>query len=223
MILKKLTTIFLVISLLPALAYGAAFQFGGIRHDLTSITSAAGTTTLTKTSTQVQRVTGSTTQTIKLPNCTTLAVGYWYIVSNDSSGSVTVTDSSGNTLATLANTDSAKFYVHSVGSADNWNVHKSIASSSGGSGWSGNTKTCSSSCTAGSTDDFIFVTSAATVTLRAATSTRTLTVSNLSTARVDVIPAGSDTILFDTMMILSGTRGESYLMISNGGTTWGVF
>lgn len=197
----------------------AGFQFGGLKMDLASVTSAGGTTTLTKASKQIQRVTGSSIQNVDLPDTSTLSVGYWYIVTNESSATVTVRNNGGSTLASLSTNSWGFFHVTSVSGANNWNT-KTSSGSSGGSG-SLNITTCSASCTAGSTDDVIWVTSAATVTLRAATSTRGLYVVNLATV-TDIVPAGSDTILYDDRLQLS-QRGDSVLLISNGGTTWGVF
>lgn len=63
----------------------------------TSFTSSGGTTTLTATSTMWQKVGGTNTHTVKLPDATTLPQGAQYVVDNDSSGDVQVVDA-GNTL-----------------------------------------------------------------------------------------------------------------------------
>ena len=65
---------------------------------LTTITSGGTTTTLNSTSTYYQHIVGTTTQTIKLPDLTTIANGTTYIIDNDSTGNVTITDSAGTTL-----------------------------------------------------------------------------------------------------------------------------
>ena len=218
--MKIFGKIFFGFSLLTGVAHGAAFQFGGVRLDTTAITSAAGTTTLTKASTQMQRVTGSTTQTVKLPNCTTLQAGYWYAVVNESTGTVTVQNSSASSLTTLAQGEWAIFSVTSAASADNWSTMKSVPSGSSG-GANLNITTCSGSCTASASDDVIWVTSSATVTLRAATSTKALYVLSLATT-TNIVPAGSDTILYDNMLTLNG-YGQSVILITNGGTTWGIW
>lgn len=67
----------------------------------TSTATAAGTTTLTIASSQIQVFTGSTTQTVKLPT-TSVPAGHPNIIVNQSSGAVTVQSSGGNTIATLA-------------------------------------------------------------------------------------------------------------------------
>src|SRR4051812_45005394 len=74
--------------------------------DYTTTATAAGTTTLTVASTQLQFFTGSTTQTVLLPVTSTLtALGFSYKIVNNSSGVVTVSSSGSNTiLAMSANT-----------------------------------------------------------------------------------------------------------------------
>lgn len=72
-------------------------------NGFTTIATAAGTTTLTVTSTGIQQFTGATTQTVKLPT-TGVVAGQQYIVLNSSSGLVTVQSSGSNTI-----------YVHASG------------------------------------------------------------------------------------------------------------
>ena len=75
----------------------------------TSTATTGGTTTLTVASTQYQRFTGTSTQTVKLPDATTLQKGFVFIVDNDSTGSLTVVDNASSTLDTIIS-----------GSIDNW-------------------------------------------------------------------------------------------------------
>ena len=63
---------------------------------------AAGTTTLTVASKQLQYFTGSTTQTVILPVTSTLVTGQSFTVVNNSSGVVTVQSSGGNSLQAMA-------------------------------------------------------------------------------------------------------------------------
>lgn len=65
---------------------------------VTSITAAAGTTTLNAASTYYQEVVGTTTQTIKLPDATTLLKGTTFIVDNNATGIVTITDFASSSL-----------------------------------------------------------------------------------------------------------------------------
>ena len=71
----------------------------------TTVATAAGTTVLTATSNQLNFFTGVTTQTVTLPVASTLVLGQYFLVRNNSSGIVTVQSSGGNTiLAMPANT-----------------------------------------------------------------------------------------------------------------------
>lgn len=65
------------------------------------VTSAAGTTTFTSSSQTVQILTGSSTQTFKLPNATTLQVGRQFRIQNNSTGTLTVQFNDASTAATV--------------------------------------------------------------------------------------------------------------------------
>jgi len=62
---------------------------------------AGGTTTLTNASATQQNFTGSTTQTLVLPVTSTLALGWAFEIINNSTGTVTVQSSGGNTVGTV--------------------------------------------------------------------------------------------------------------------------
>ena len=95
----------------------------------TSITAAGTTTTLTNASTQVQAVTGTTTQTIQLPQATTLLKGTVYTVANSSTGTVTVKDNASTTLETIPTGGAAQFLCIANGtSAGTWGVRVFAAS-----------------------------------------------------------------------------------------------
>jgi hypothetical protein len=64
----------------------------------TSTTTAAGTTTFTVASTYYQRFVGSTTQTVVLPDATTVAKGQGFIIDNDASGSLSLQSNGGGAL-----------------------------------------------------------------------------------------------------------------------------
>lgn len=68
-----------------------------------SIVSAAGTTTLTNTTARNIIVTGTSTQTIVLPDVTTLALGWSFTITNSSTGNVTLQSSGGNSFPTTIN------------------------------------------------------------------------------------------------------------------------
>lgn len=89
----------------------------------TATATAAGTTTLTIDSSQVQEFTGSTTQTVKLPTTSVIA-GQEYRIINNSSGVVTVQSSGANTIDTVAG-GSAKIFLAQVDTpttAAHWRV-----------------------------------------------------------------------------------------------------
>jgi len=72
---------------------------GGVRFSFTSITSAGTTTTLTSSSNSNYRITGTSTQTIKLPSSYT--AGHTFQIHNESTGTVTVTSSDNSVITTL--------------------------------------------------------------------------------------------------------------------------
>ena len=88
------------------LAYGgtgvttAPAAFANIQGFTTTAT-AAGTTTLTNTSSVYQIFTGTTTQTIVLPVTTTLAQGWTFHIVNNSTGNLTVNSSGANLVVTV--------------------------------------------------------------------------------------------------------------------------
>ena len=68
----------------------------------TTTATAAGTTTLTVASAYLQYFTGSTTQTVAMPDVTTLALGMQWLIVNNSSGAVTVQSSGANSIQVMA-------------------------------------------------------------------------------------------------------------------------
>ena len=68
----------------------------------TSTVSSVTTIVLTAASTQYQRITGTATQTIQLPDATTLPSGFIFYIDNDSSLSATVKDNASTTLDIIA-------------------------------------------------------------------------------------------------------------------------
>ena len=73
-----------------------------ITQAVNSTVSAAGTTTLTPASPHFQILTGTTTQTFKLPDATTLSNGSSWVFDNDSTGNLTVTDYASATVDVVA-------------------------------------------------------------------------------------------------------------------------
>jgi hypothetical protein len=91
---------------------------------------AAGTTTLTVASAPLQQFTGSTTQTVVLPDATTLSLGHSFTILNRSSGAVTVNKNGGSLVQAVAAGSQLNVVVTDVStSAGTWD-----ASVSGGTG-----------------------------------------------------------------------------------------
>lgn len=74
----------------------------GVNGGFSTTATAAGTTTLTVTSNQIQEFTGSTTQSVVLPAVSTLPqTGFYFVVINNSTGVVTVKSSGSNTIVAM--------------------------------------------------------------------------------------------------------------------------
>ena len=95
----------------------------------TTTATATGTTTLTVSSKTRQVFTGSTTQTMVMPDATTLQLGRAFKVTNNSTGNVTVNANGGGLLQIVYPNSSAEFVATSVGtSAGTWAYPKSMTS-----------------------------------------------------------------------------------------------
>lgn len=70
--------------------------------NIATTATAAGSTVLTITSAHTQQFTGTTTQTVVLPNATTLSNGHSFLITNRSSGVVTVNANGGGLVQTMA-------------------------------------------------------------------------------------------------------------------------
>lgn len=87
----------------------------------TSITTAAGTTTLTTTSTPVQIFTGTTTQTVVLPDATTLKKDRTFQIINTSTGIITVNFNGGSLAVSIPSNNAAIIKVLDIStSAGTW-------------------------------------------------------------------------------------------------------
>jgi hypothetical protein len=93
------------------------------------ITAAAGTTVLTNSSAAWQQVVGTTTQSIQLPDATTLYKGLAFTITNASTGAVTVKDSASTTLDTIVTGGSAIMVLTANGtSAGTWVAYSYLPS-----------------------------------------------------------------------------------------------
>ena len=92
-------------NLLPLYDANVNLSANNMMSGYATTATAAGTTTLTVGSAQMQYFTGTTTQTVVLPVTSTLALGHQFWITNNSTGVVTVQSSGANTIqAMVANT-----------------------------------------------------------------------------------------------------------------------
>lgn len=111
------------------------FKRGALIERTTSTATAAGTTTLVNTSTTFQRFTGTTTQTVVLPDATTLSLGQKFVIQNRSTGAVTIQDGTATLLTTLAAGLDMNLQIYSIGStAGTWDTSNPYTTSGGGGG-----------------------------------------------------------------------------------------
>lgn len=97
----------------------------------TSTVSSATPISLTAGSARYQKITGTSAQTINLPDATTLITGWIFEINNNSTGAITIKDNGGTTLYTIP----AGGYANSINTnngsaAGSWDIHSSIPSNS---------------------------------------------------------------------------------------------
>lgn len=110
-------------------------QLNNLIENGQTVTTAAGTTTLTVASPYFTQFNGSSTQTCQLPSASTLVQYQSFYIANRSAGTVTVTDGSGSTVSSMLGATQAIFTVTNIGStAGSWDVSSSAASSGGSGG-----------------------------------------------------------------------------------------
>lgn len=111
---------------------GSYFKQGRLVESTATTATAAATTTLTASSAMFQQFTGTTTQTVVLPDASTLQVGASFEITNRSTASVTVKYNDGSTTADTVAAGTKTIFRVIVASAGNgtWDV----ASSTSGAG-----------------------------------------------------------------------------------------
>lgn len=90
----------------------------GLIEGVTNTATAGGTTVLTKDSQTNQRFTGTLTQTVQLPDATTIPIGRRFYITNRSTGNLTIIRGGGGVQSTLYPTNSAEVRLMIAGSAD---------------------------------------------------------------------------------------------------------
>jgi len=98
-----------------------------LNQSSTSTAAAAGITTLTAASTYSQILTGTGTQTFKLPDATTLTNTAVFQFNNNATGTLTITDYASATVGTISSGGAAEIALLSNGTvAGTWDVHAYI-------------------------------------------------------------------------------------------------
>jgi hypothetical protein len=101
----------------------ANVQANSFIENVATTATAAGTTTLTVGSAAIQQFTGTTTQTVVMPNATTMANGQQFYITNRSTGLVTVNANGGGLLQSMAASSYAIFTLINNGTAaGTWDV-----------------------------------------------------------------------------------------------------
>lgn len=110
------------------------YKLGSLIKVPATTATSGGTTTLTASDKQKQQFTGSTTQTVKLPDATTLPLNRRFDILNRSTGIITVQDGSGATITTVPAGNQRYFILTNNGStAGSWNVGGVVSGASSGS------------------------------------------------------------------------------------------
>lgn len=92
-------------------------------ENFSTTVTAAGTTILTVSSSKTQQFTGTSTQTVTLPDATTLSIGFQFTVLNRSTGAVAVNNNGGSLQKSIPASTQYIFTVTAIGTANGtWDV-----------------------------------------------------------------------------------------------------
>lgn len=127
--------IFIIVFMLSVVCNAQTYIKGKALIEVPATTAtAAGTTTLTTASQTNQQFTGSTTQTVTLPDTRTLPNGRSFFISNRSSGVVTLNYNGGSLAQSLAaGTEVRALVISNATAAGTWDISY-LSASGGGSG-----------------------------------------------------------------------------------------
>lgn len=119
-------------STVPVRDGNANARMNNLIENFQSVASAAGTTTLTVSSPRTTRITGTNTQTVVLPDATTLVVGQQFTVINRSTQNVQVNANGGGAVQTMVSASFLTLTVTDISTAAG--VWDAAYTSAGGSG-----------------------------------------------------------------------------------------
>jgi hypothetical protein len=102
----------------------ANVTFNNFIPGTTATTASGGTTVLTVASSRTQILVGSTTHTFRLPDATTLQLGYSFIFVNSSSGTLTITNNGSATIETIPSGGASQLGATSIATASGtWGIY----------------------------------------------------------------------------------------------------
>jgi hypothetical protein len=101
----------------------ANVKVNAVVENFSTTVTAAGTTSLTAATSPIQQFTGTTTQTVTLPDATTLSIGFQIVVLNRSTGAVTVNNHGGSLQKTVPAATQYIFTATSISTSNGvWDV-----------------------------------------------------------------------------------------------------
>jgi hypothetical protein len=163
----------------------------------TSNTTASATTTLTVISSYYQRFVGTLTQTVILPDATTVSLGQGFIIDNDSTGNVTLLASGGGALgAAVPGMAAFIFCENNSTAAGSWSGYMFVP----GAGPSGAVTWGTASLSMGGQT----ITNAGTISGTSLNATNGIIVNNQTVSASYTIPSGSSAISSGPITIASG-------------------
>jgi hypothetical protein len=195
---------------------------------LTTTATAAGTTTLTVSSSMLQQFTGTLTQTIVLPDATTLSVGQPFVIANRSTGILTVKNGASTTLTTVLSGTSTTFTnVSNASTAGTWDFSAppgTLTVAAGGTGKTSVTTVPTASSWAGwdSSKNFSANSYIRGVTSTAGADPTTLTVTStqlqiFTTSQTVILPSAL-TMAVGGSFTISNTSAGAVTVNANGGS-----
>jgi hypothetical protein len=102
---------------------GTFLTTGALREDIVEVVSSVTPLILTPKSPTILNILGSVPQTIKLPDATKLVTGVHYIIINNSTEYITITDFVSGSITTLEPTMSLNIYLlQNTTTAGNWSI-----------------------------------------------------------------------------------------------------
>ena len=202
-----------------------------------AVTSAAGTTVLTADSNYYQNLVGSTTQTFRLPDATTLLVGTTFIFDNNSSGALTIVDDASGPIETIPGGAAGFVYLYNNSTvAGSWNRHSFLPASYDFNATTANfgTATITSATWNGNTIGTAYGGTGLTSFSAANNALYSTGASTLTAGTLPVAAGGSGATTFTANGVLygngtsalgvtaAGTTGQVLLANTSGAPTWGA-